>query len=105
MYATAAVLPAVMTALRKRGFETQIVSGGRSSTEMAVKRMTYSAIRLLTAESASSTAAILGLNAASAKDYEESIQTFWHSEAERNQWIDDVVGVLRANYSESAETR
>lgn len=105
MYATSAVLPAVMTALRKRGFDTPIVSNGRSSSEMAVKRMTYAAVRLLTAESASSTAAILGLNAASAKDYEESLKTFWHSEAERNQWIDDVVGVLRLNYSESAETR
>lgn len=105
MYATSAVMPAVMTALRKRGFETQIQTGGRSSSAMAVKRMTYAAIRLLTAESASSTAAILGLNAASAKDYEESLKTFWHSEAERNQWIDDVINVLRVNYAESIEAR
>ena len=107
MYSTNAVLPAIRIALSSHGFKTEADAADKTPEAMAIKRMTYTALRMLTPESSTGAATILGLNAASAKSYEEHLghehaNPFWRSPQEKNDWIAEVVRAINRPHSQES---
>lgn len=89
MYSTSAVVLAAFRALAQRGF-AETPASKKDSESIARKQMLYTAIRSLTAQTPCTTVAFLGLNASSAKSYEERDKTWWRSERERDEWVEEV---------------
>lgn len=103
MYATSTVMNAIKFALSDRGFRGDTAASDRNAEAMAIKRMTYTALRLLTPESPTGAAALIGLNATAARTYEEHLNeehenSFWRSQSEKAEWIADVMRYLRAGH-------
>ena len=93
MYSTSAVILAIHRALRKRGFADGSVSS-KDAESIARKQMMFTAIRSLTAQTPCTTVAFMGLNSSSAKSYEDRERTWWRSEKDRLEWIEQVRELL-----------
>jgi hypothetical protein len=92
MYSTSAVMLATIMVLQKRGFDAENNQKSKDSESVARRQMMFTAIRSLTAQTPCTTVALMGLNPSAAKGYEErdSNGSFWRSQKDRDDWVEEV---------------